>query len=72
MDVENMDVFVERIRWSGIPAILAAVHLSDTFSLAGFIDNLQSRKRPFLFQWCAIALLYRLINQLIVFTFAFH
>ncbi|TCS37088.1 hypothetical protein BCF53_1216 [Reinekea marinisedimentorum] len=30
MDVENMDVFVERIR-----TILAAVHLSDTFSAAG-------------------------------------
>ncbi|TCS43883.1 glutaminyl-tRNA synthetase [Reinekea marinisedimentorum] len=34
MDVENMDVFVERIR-----TILAAVHLSDTFLSAGFIDN---------------------------------
>ncbi|TCS42465.1 hypothetical protein [Reinekea marinisedimentorum] len=36
MDVENMDVFVERIR-----TILAAVHLSDTFSAEGFIDNLK-------------------------------
>ncbi|TCS38764.1 hypothetical protein [Reinekea marinisedimentorum] len=42
MDVENMDVFVERIRWSGIPAILAAVHLSDTFLSSGFIDNLRA------------------------------
>ncbi|TCS41059.1 hypothetical protein [Reinekea marinisedimentorum] len=51
MDVENMDVFVERIRWSGIPAILAAVHLNDTFSVAGFIDNLTPPDAGFDVQW---------------------
>ncbi|TCS37687.1 hypothetical protein BCF53_11847 [Reinekea marinisedimentorum] len=40
MDVENMDVFVERIR-----TILAAVHLSDTFSAAGFTGNLESQQQ---------------------------
>ncbi|TCS44036.1 hypothetical protein [Reinekea marinisedimentorum] len=46
MDVENMavrrlGVFVERIRWSGIPAILAAVHLRAAFLSAGIIDELK-------------------------------
>ncbi|TCS44004.1 hypothetical protein BCF53_101347 [Reinekea marinisedimentorum] len=42
MDVENKDVFVERIR-----TILAAVHLSDTFSTAGFIDKQKGLNAPF-------------------------
>ncbi|EAR07722.1 hypothetical protein [Reinekea blandensis] len=46
MDVENMavrrsGVFVERIRWSGIPAILAAVHFKATFLSAAFINKLR-------------------------------
>ncbi|EAR09679.1 hypothetical protein MED297_16009 [Reinekea blandensis MED297] len=48
MDVENMavrrsGVFVELIRWSGIPAILAAIHLKATFLSAGFINKLRGR-----------------------------
>ena len=35
MDVENMDVFVERIR-----TILVAIHLRATFLSAGFINKL--------------------------------
>ncbi|EAR11304.1 hypothetical protein MED297_20492 [Reinekea sp. MED297] len=41
MDVENMDVFVERIR-----TILAAIHLRATFLSAGFIKKLRRPKTP--------------------------
>jgi hypothetical protein len=48
MGVENKDVFVERIRWSGTPAILAAVRLRTTFLSAELIDKLGA-PRPFSF-----------------------